>query len=176
MATRDDTRDRARGSEAGGGAPTRRSHAGRGAPPFSQADADRELIAALRRRGARVTLARLLVHRHVRSRDAHVTADEVHAELPTLSPATVYATLDLLEELGFVRRLSTPRGIAVYDPHTAPHHHTICRACGRMEDLHAAVDASEAQRAAMEAGFRVEHGELQLSGLCAACAVSAPRT
>src|SRR4051794_12147091 len=98
MATRDDTRDRARGSEAGGGALTRGSQTGRGAPapPFSQADADRELIAALRRRGARVTLARLLVHRHVRSRDAHVTADEVHAELPTLSPATVYATLDLL--------------------------------------------------------------------------------
>ena|SRR5690242_4718457 len=139
-------------------------------------DTDRELIAALRERGARVTLARLLVHRHIRARNAHVTADEVHDALPTLSPATVYATLDLLEELGFVRRLSTPRGIAVYDPRTLPHHHMVCRVCGRMEDLDAVVDASAAERAAAGAGFRVEHGELQLSGLCADCALSAPRT
>lgn len=138
---------------------------------------DSELIAALRERGARVTLARLLVHRRVREGDGHVTAEQIQAALPTLSPATVYATLDLLAELGFVRRLSTPQGVAVYDPRTQPHHHMICRACGRMEDLDAVVDAAEAGRAAAAAGFAVEHGELQLSGLCARCAaVSAPRT
>ena len=137
---------------------------------------DSELIEALRERGARVTLARLLVHRRVRSGEGHVTADQIQAALPTLSPATVYATLDLLVELGFVRRLSTPQGVAVYDPRTQPHHHMICRSCGRMEDLDAAVDASAAARAAEAAGFAVEHGELQLSGLCAECALSAPRT
>jgi Fe2+ or Zn2+ uptake regulation protein len=146
------------------------------ARPLSGPEPDRELIAALRERGARVTLARLLVHRHIRARDAHVTAEEVHAQLPTLSPATVYATLDLLEELGFVRRLSTPRGIAVYDSRTRPHHHVICRDCGRIEDLEADVDASAAENAAAAAGFLVEHGELQFSGLCADCALSAPQT
>ena len=35
--------------------------------------------------------------------------------LPSLSPATVYATLDLLAELGLIRRVSTPRGAAVFD-------------------------------------------------------------
>ena len=134
---------------------------------------DTDLIAALRGRGARVTLARLLVHRHVRSTGGHVTADQIQAALPTLSPATVYSTLELLDELGFVRRLSTPRGVAVYDPRTQPHHHTICRACGRMEDLDAEVDAGAAERAAADAGFSVEHGELQLSGLCAECAGAA---
>src|SRR3954469_20314203 len=107
---------------------------------------DTELIAALRERGARVTLARLLVHRHVRAGEGHVTAEQIHAALPTLSPATVYSTLELLEELGFVRRLSPPRGLAVYAPRTQPHHHMICRSCGRMEDLDATVDASLAER------------------------------
>ena len=142
--------------------------------PVTDRELDTQLTAALRARGLRVTAPRLLVHRHVRRSARHLTAEQVHGELapgmPSLSPATIYATLDLLDELGFVRRLSTPRGTTVYDPRTEPHHHVICRRCGRMEDLEAAVDAGPAEAAAAAAGFRVDHGELQLSGLCAACA------
>ena len=134
---------------------------------------DEQLASALRARGHRVTAPRLLVHRHVRRSGGHLTPEQVHAQLapglPSLSPATIYATLDLLDELGFVRRLSTPRGTTVYDPRTDPHHHVICRRCGRMEDIDAPVDAEAAQAAATAAGFTVDHRELQLSGLCAAC-------
>jgi len=137
--------------------------------PDSQLDA--QLSAALRARGHRVTAPRMLVHRHVRRSTGHLTAERVQDELsPSLSPATIYATLDLLDELGFVRRLSTPRGTTVFDPRTEAHHHVICRRCGRIEDLEAAVDAGPAEVAAAAAGFTVDHGELQLSGLCAACA------
>jgi Fe2+ or Zn2+ uptake regulation protein len=137
-------------------------------------DLDWELIAALRERGQRVTLPRLLVHRHVRRHDDHVTPERIHAELarehPGLSPATIYSTLDLLEELGFLRRVSTPRGGTVYDSRMEEHHHVICRACGRIEDLDARVDARAAKRAAGSAGFRVDHAQLALSGLCGDCA------
>jgi Fe2+ or Zn2+ uptake regulation protein len=140
--------------------------------PDSELDA--QLSAALRERGHRVTTPRLLVHRHVRRSGGHLTPEQLHGELaaglPSLSPATIYATLELLDELGFVRRLSTPRGTTVYDPRTEPHHHVICRRCGRMEDLDAAVDAAPAEAAAAAVGFTVDHRELQLSGLCATCA------
>jgi Fe2+ or Zn2+ uptake regulation protein len=135
---------------------------------------DAELTAALRARGHRVTLPRLLVHRHLRRRDGHVTPEQLHSELapelPSLSPATIYGTLDLLDELGFVRRVSTPRGVTVYDARVAPHHHVICRGCGRIQDIEAPVDSAAAERAARGAGFTVDHGQLQLSGLCADCA------
>src|SRR5215218_9988495 len=141
-------------------------------PPNRELDA--ELTAALRARGRRVTAPRLLVHRHVRRSRGHLTAERVHGELapglPSLSPATIYATLELLDELGFVRHLSTPGGTTVYDPRTDAHHHAICRRCGRMEDVEAPVDLRAAEAAAAKAGFRADHGELQLSGLCAACA------
>lgn len=134
---------------------------------------DQELIAALRERGQRVTLPRLLVHRHVRRSDRHVTPEQVHVELapqhPGLSPATIYGTLTLLDELGFVRRVSTPRGGTVYDPRVDDHHHVICRRCGRIEDLDARVDMRAAARAAQDAGFTVDHGQLALSGLCSDC-------
>jgi Fe2+ or Zn2+ uptake regulation protein len=145
----------------------------------TDADLDRELTGALRAGGHRVTLPRVLVHRHVRRRSGHVTPEqllgELQPELPSLSPATIYATLDLLDQLGFVRRVPTPRGGAVYDPRTDLHHHVVCRRCGRIEDIDAPVDLAGAESAAAAAGFSVEHGALQLSGLCSAC-VSEPRT
>src|SRR3954451_18284692 len=66
-------------------------------------DPDTELIAALRASGRRVTMPRLAVHRHLRAGARHVTAEQLHAELaeqiPSLSAATVYDTLDLLDGL-----------------------------------------------------------------------------
>ena len=135
---------------------------------------DEQLASALRARGHRVTAPRLLVHRHVRRGRGHLTPEQVHGSLapgmPSLSPATIYATLELLDELGFVRRVSTPRGTTVYDSRVDPHHHVICRRCGRMQDIEAPVDTGAASAAAAAAGFTVDHRELQLSGVCAACA------
>jgi Fe2+ or Zn2+ uptake regulation protein len=145
-----------------------------GSSPITDAMLDAELTAALRARGHRVTLPRLLVHRHLRRREGHLTPEQLHAELspllPSLSPATIYGTLDLLDELGFVRRVSTPRGVTVYDPRVAPHHHVICRGCGRIQDIEAPVDSAGAEQAARGAGFTVDHGQLQLIGMCADCA------
>jgi Fe2+ or Zn2+ uptake regulation protein len=145
-------------------------------PSPTDTELDRELTTALRSRGQRVTLPRLLLHRHVRRRKGHLTPEQVLAELgpalPSLSPATIYATLDLLDDLGFVRRVPTPRGGTVYDPRTDAHHHLVCRRCGRIQDLEAPVDLAAARAAATAGGFTVDHGELQLSGLCADCAAA----
>jgi Fe2+ or Zn2+ uptake regulation protein len=134
---------------------------------------DRELSHALRDRGHRVTLPRLLVHRHVRASDRHVTAEQLHdelsRELPSLSLATVYATLEVLEELGLVRRVGTLGGATLYDSRTAAHHHAICRACGAIADVE-----GPAAKVAVPDGFTVERAEIQLVGLCADCA-AAPR-
>ena len=72
-------------------------------------DPDRRLVEALRRRGLRVTSPRLVIHRFLRGRDRHVTAEEAYEavapKLPGISLPTVYATLELFEELGIVRRV-----------------------------------------------------------------------
>jgi Fe2+ or Zn2+ uptake regulation protein len=142
----------------------------------SDGDLDGQLMSALRERGYRVTSPRLLVHRAVRRSSGHVSAEQVHSalasSLPSLSSATVYATLDLLDELGFVRRISSPRGTAVYDPRVEPHHHVFCRACEAISDLDAPVRDAAARRVAERDGFRIDHAELQLSGLCRRCAAA----
>src|ERR1044071_1388718 len=85
-----------------------------------------ELTTALRARGMRVTPQRVVLHRALRELDRHVTADElldaVADRLPNVSLPTIYATLDLLEELGMVRRVQRA-GTTLFDPRTDSHHH-----------------------------------------------------
>jgi Fe2+ or Zn2+ uptake regulation protein len=130
---------------------------------------DTQLSAKLKARGQRVTMPRLMVHRFVAAAPRHVTAEDVHAELPSLSFATIYSTLDLLEDLRLVRRVSTLEGAAVYDSRVDAHDHAVCRRCGRMFDVEPAV----VQSGPAPEGFRVEHAVVQLVGLCCDCAAAA---
>src|SRR5919204_7060750 len=141
------------------------------------AHADAEVVAALRARGLRVTSPRLVINRVLRQRDRHVTAEEtrdaVAPLLPGISLPTVYATLELFEELGIVRRVQGGHGAVRYDPRTDAHHHTVCRRCGRVEDFDGSPALERALRTARagarDSGFAADGAAVVLSGLCAAC-------
>jgi len=144
--------------------------------PADEAAAEERLVAALRDRGQRVTSQRLVIHRLLRELDRHVTAEEVlrraSEQLPGMSLPTVYATLDLLTELGEARRVSVG-GPVLYDPRVADHAHVRCRECGRVEDLDVPLDAAAALGAARAAGYAADSAELVVEGRCAACAAAA---
>jgi Fe2+ or Zn2+ uptake regulation protein len=127
----------------------------------------------LRARGQRVTSQRLVLYRALAEHD-HVTADRLYAavapELPGLSLPTVYATLDLLVELGLARRLDTGAGAALYDARTDPHQHAVCRSCHRVVDLDVDVPADALADAARRAGFTPQSTAVLVEGLCADCA------
>ncbi len=133
---------------------------------------DDELISILRSHGRRVTSQRLLVHRIVRSRDTHLTAEQVHEavrrELPATSLPTIYATLELLRGLGVVRRVSVPSRGALYEGRTDPHAHAVCRLCGSVRDIEA-VELRPAMTAAQAVGFTPEHADAVVSGVCRRC-------
>jgi Fe2+ or Zn2+ uptake regulation protein len=138
---------------------------------------DQALSDLLRDRGQRVTSQRLLIHRFLRGHRGHLTAEQVLAgvadALPGTALPTVYATLELFEELGLVRRVQTGGGTMVFDPRTAPHHHVTCRRCGAVEDVEAPVELEGVLRRARRAGFEAEHAEVVVSGLCRDCRAGA---
>ncbi len=131
-----------------------------------------ELSTALRERGMRVTPQRVVVHRALRELDRHVTADElldaVADRLPNVALPTIYATLDLLEELGMVRRVQRA-GTTLFDPRTESHHHLVCALCGSIEDLDCELDTGALARAAARHGFEQERIEAVVHGRCATC-------
>jgi Fe2+ or Zn2+ uptake regulation protein len=131
-----------------------------------------DLATALRDRGMRVTPQRVVLHRALRELDRHVTADElldsVSHRLPNVSLPTIYATLELLEELGMVRRVQRS-GTTLFDPRIESHHHLICTSCGAIEDLDSDLNTAELERAATRHGFEHERIEAVVQGRCAGC-------
>ncbi|HEY4278904.1 MAG TPA: Fur family transcriptional regulator [Conexibacter sp.] len=135
---------------------------------------DSDLIERLRARGQRVTSQRLVINRMLRERDQHVTAEEVLSAvtqtLPGTSLPTVYATLELFEQLGIVRRVNSGGGAVLFDSRTVDHHHLICRRCGAVQDLDHQVALNGVLDAARETGFTPDRAALVVDGLCADCA------
>jgi Fe2+ or Zn2+ uptake regulation protein len=131
-----------------------------------------ELTTALRDRGMRITSQRVVVHRALQELGRHVTADElldaVSDRLPNVALPTIYATLELFEELGMVRRVQRA-GTSLFDPRTDVHHHLICTVCGSIEDLDAELDTTALERAAASRGGDCERVEAVVHGRCAAC-------
>lgn len=126
----------------------------------------------LRARGLRVTAQRVVIHDALRAAGRHLTADQVRdavqERLPGVSLPTVYATLELLERMGLVRRVHTPSAL-LFDPRPDDHAHALCRRCGRVEDLDAAPHPAAALRAAGAAGWSDPAAETLVVGVCPAC-------
>jgi Fe2+ or Zn2+ uptake regulation protein len=138
-----------------------------------------DLAELLHSRGQRVTPQRLVILRELRRHARHATADEVRSairdQLPGTSTPTVYATLDLLVDLGLARRLEARRGAALYDPRTDPHPHMVCGTCGRVEDLECPVDPDTLLGAAAAAGFEGHDVGVVVTGRCAVCVAAGAR-
>jgi len=134
---------------------------------------DNDLIERLRARGQRVTSQRLVINRMLRSRDQHVTAEEVLGAvtktLPGTSLPTVYATLELFEQLGIVRRVNSGGGAVLFDSRTVDHHHLICRSCGAVQDLDHEIPLDGVLDAARAQGFSPGRAAIVVDGLCSRC-------
>lgn len=132
---------------------------------------------ALHERGQRVTPQRLAIAGTLRDLGGHVTAEVLFGEasrrIPGVSLPTVYATLELLEALGMVRKVATDGGTVVYDARTDSHHHAVCRSCNAIVDIDAPLQRSGSViAAARDAGFAVDDAQLVIRGICADCAAA----
>ena len=94
---------------------------------------------ALRAAGVKLTHQRLEIFREVLASREHPDAEAVYRgvkrRLPTVSLDTVYRTLALLGELGFVTTLGPRRESVRYDANLGHHHHFVCERCGLARDF-----------------------------------------
>lgn len=99
--------------------------------------------------------------------------EEIHERLGQwpggrrINLSSVYRTVHLLQGLRVARRVQLGDGASRYelaDDFRAHHHHFVCEACGRIED----VRRCPLEGADLGAGVRSHH--LELFGLCRRCA------
>ena len=97
-----------------------------------------EIITKLRDNGFKVTPQRLAICKILFSRKDHPSAEDIHDEIkkeyPTISLATIYKTLHLLEKFRLVTELGFHEGSIRYDPDTRPHINLVCTKCGKITD------------------------------------------
>jgi Fur family iron response transcriptional regulator len=93
----------------------------------------------LRAHGIQPSAQRVAVADYVLHTDEHPSADavfqRVRGQIPVLSRATVYNTLNLLVEKGLLRTLTLSEGNQVFDPRVEPHHHFIDETSGHITDV-----------------------------------------
>jgi Fe2+ or Zn2+ uptake regulation protein len=128
--------------------------------------------ALLREAELRLTPQRFAVLEYLTRAAGHPTADQIAADInrrfPRASRATVYNALKALRDAGLVREVATEEALTRYESNVEPHHHFVCRACGKIEDVPPEAFAAP-PRVALEGGHEVETVEVVLRGLCGAC-------
>src|SRR3954447_19671226 len=140
---------------------------------MQRTESDIQLTDALRERGQRVTPQRLVIARTLQEMGRHVSAEEVlgavEERLPNVSLPTVYSTLELLGELGLLRRVGPAGGRMLFDPRTEEHEHVVCVVCGGGEDIGAHVDAGPALDAARASGWSDAAAGMLVTAVCDRC-------
>jgi Fur family ferric uptake transcriptional regulator len=136
-------------------------------------DAVPDLAAALRARGLRVTAQRERVLDAVRSL-RHATPEQIGEAVPGVDAATVYRTLELLEELGLVRHTHLGHGAPSYRPAEDDHIHVVCHSCGSVADAPPELVDDLQRRLLAERGFHLDRAHFTVFGRCGACAEAVP--
>ncbi len=136
---------------------------------------DTALVSAeLSARGLRLTRQRRAVLDAIAAAPSSLSAlqvyDSARAQCPELGLTTVYRTLEVLAEMGALRRVHGPDHCESFVPASAAHGHTVvCSACGRVTEFTACDMRDIVDAAAHETGYRITDHFLQLSGLCTGC-------
>jgi Fur family ferric uptake transcriptional regulator len=134
-----------------------------------------EFVEFIKSKGDRVTRARQIIFEHVMRRHDHFRADDVALKLSggqeRVSRGTVYRTLALMEESGFVRAFSDGDTHRHYEHvYGHKHHeHFICEKCGKFIEFENPELLEIITRCSKTYGFEESSHKLVVFGLCRDC-------
>jgi Fur family transcriptional regulator, ferric uptake regulator len=135
---------------------------------------EERILRQLSQAGYRITQPRRAVVRALLEDESSSSAAIVHerarSHCPGIGLVTIYRTLDLLSEAGFVRRIHSQNGCHGYAPtHRGHWHHIVCRRCGAAVEFEGCDLVPFLDRLSDETGYTIEEHLLELVGLCANC-------
>jgi Fur family peroxide stress response transcriptional regulator len=133
-----------------------------------------QMIRVLRDKGCRLTPQRVAMLRILSKSEGHPSAEQIYeqirADYPTTSLATIYKTLNLLKNMGEVFEITFASVGSHYDGNKPyPHPHLICTKCGQILDPEFTALAAISQEIARQTGYRITHQQLNFFGLCPKC-------
>lgn len=120
--------------------------------------------------GLKITPQRLAILEYLENNHEHPSAEDIYNALkerfPSMSFATVYNTLEVLMEKGLIKEIGIDSSKKRFDPVVHPHHHFICKKCGKIFDLKEDFDITIPQDLK---DCKIFDFQVVFSGLCHEC-------
>ncbi len=127
-------------------------------------------IEKCRSAGLKITPQRVAVYEILLNSHNHPTVEEIYEEVkkryPFVSLATVYRTVETLEQMGLAKKVCYWGSSARYDANTDDHHHLICVSCGAIRDIYMDKDIDIPRE--LE-GFETSGYSVNIYGVCPDC-------
>jgi len=133
-----------------------------------------ELVDRLRVRSVRVTPQRLAIAEAVLNSSDHPTVQQIYERVsdnfPSMTLATIYSTLGVLEKSGLIQELPFER-MSRYEPNMDPHVNLVCIGCETVMDADAGQEAVVRLRNRIlnESDFEVAWQRVDFYGWCTKC-------
>lgn len=128
----------------------------------------------------RNTIQRSLAFEAVNKLQCHATADEIYEEIvknhPNVSRATVYRNLNLLSEIGDIRKIEMPGGADRFDHRCDNHFHVKCEKCGRVFDVDMEYVTDLEKSIKDDRGFAFTGYDILFHGICPDCQKSSEQS
>lgn len=131
------------------------------------------VLGALKKRGYRMTPQRRAIVSEIMQTEGHIAPHElvqrVKDRLPGVNDSTVYRTLELLEEMGFLSHAHLGRAPSYHHADAGDHIHLICARCGASQGLSEEESEGMKQDLLERTGFAPDFTHFAISGMCAKC-------
>ncbi len=133
-----------------------------------------ELVDRLRMWSVRVTPQRLAIAEAVLNSSDHPTVQQIYERVsdgfPSMTLATIYSTLRVLERSGLIQELPFEK-MSRYEPNMDPHVNLVCIGCQNVMDADAGQEAVVGLRNRIlnESDFEVAWQRVDFYGWCPTC-------
>lgn len=132
------------------------------------------IFCKLKDNGNKITPQRIAIAKILAKSVDHPSAETMHeqlkADFPTMSLATVYRNICVSKSLGEVLELGFPDGSNRYDGKKPyPHPHIICIKCGKVVDPDLDSLDDMKNEVAKETRFKILNHRLDFFGICSDC-------
>ncbi|GJQ59287.1 MAG: transcriptional repressor [Candidatus Scalindua sp. AMX11] len=132
-----------------------------------------ELIKLFKSKDLKITPQRLGIFKVLEGNATHPSAESIYNEIrqvyPTISFTTVYKTLEVLESLGEILKITIDAGRKYFDPNTIPHHHIICSQCNMIADVNEGLEELKLPNEILDK-FTPSRYDISFYGTCKQCA------
>lgn len=135
-----------------------------------------DLKMVLKSKGMKYTEQRAVILQILLNLDEHLNAEEVHHIVKEKYPnqnigiATVYRTLNFLEEVDLISSISFGAEGKKYESNTEEHHdHIICTSCGKIVEFFDEEIELKQENIATKNGFKITDHTMQIFGICEDC-------